>query len=61
MLKNWLTCIKKQASKEINRKHTLGFKANDRQVERKRGENTEKLDPPSVKHVFVNFSLTSPM
>jgi hypothetical protein len=39
----------------------LGFEANDRQVERKRGENAEKLDPPPVEHILVKFSSTTPM
>jgi hypothetical protein len=45
----------------MNKKHSLGFEANDRQLERKRGEDAEKLDPPPVKHVFINSSSTSSM
>jgi hypothetical protein len=38
----------------MNKKHSMGFEANVRQVERKRGDNTENLDLPPVKHVFDN-------
>jgi hypothetical protein len=44
---------RKTSKKRKNKKHSLGFEANDRQVERRRGENTEKQDSPPVEHVFV--------
>jgi hypothetical protein len=39
----------------------LGFEANDRQEERRRGEDAEKQDSPPVEHVFVKISSTTPM
>jgi hypothetical protein len=35
----------------------LDFEANVHKVEQKRGEDAKKLDPPTLKHAFVNSQL----